>query len=173
MKKLFLRENCKGDISKYKTEVKLDVVDNKLKCQVKAYDSNFYTPYKNFNDPIYEGCCVEIFIQEQKNKYLEIEIAPNGVQFVAIIYVDENTGARTLEFKDEMVVATVLQENRNYEVIFFVDLKKYFTKINELKLNVYRIECDGKNEQYLMALNPTLSNTFHCQNAFVDIGEIS
>jgi hypothetical protein len=48
-------------------------------------DADVHTPYKKRDDPIYEGEAVEIFIDADgdMDEYVELQAAPNGVQFDA------------------------------------------------------------------------------------------
>jgi hypothetical protein len=59
--------------------------DAALYLAFEAPDPDVHTPYSKRDDPIYNGEAVEIFIDADgdSDTYIELQVAPNGVQFDA------------------------------------------------------------------------------------------
>ena len=158
-----LKDNRTGNASPLRTRFSIIRDNSRLKCSFEAYDSSLNSYSSVDNDDLYKGDAVEIFLDfGDEDRYLEIEVAPNGTKFVAFIINKE------INFIDPNLVETrsVIKGN-DYFVDIDVDLSKF--KVNgPIKFNAYRIETKRiKRDYILLAVNPTLCGTFHVRNSFI------
>lgn len=163
---MLLKENTKNGYIKHPTELNIKREGDELIFTFLAYNSAFYSAGKKYNDPIYDGSVVEVFLSYGiKNHYYEIEVAPNGTVFLADI---ENINNHTkINFiNDCFIKSSVKKEANNYLVTISFPLNKI--KTEEPKFNAFRIEFVD-NKQYLYALNPTMCDSFHRMEAFIDL----
>ena len=162
---MILRDNITGLQSSVKTEFSIEQKGKHLICLFKAYDSSLTSHGDKDNDELYRGDVVEVFLDiGEPNSYLEIEVAPNGKKFVANIINKE------IHFIDNNFVKSKVEiQNNDYFVTIDIDL----TKLNILKpirYNAYRIETKGIKENYLLlAASPTMCDTFHVRDSFIDL----
>ena len=162
---MILRDNITGLQSSVKTEFSIEQKGKHLICLFKAYDSSLTSHGNKDNDELYRGDVVEVFLDiGEPNSYLEIEVAPNGKKFVANIINKE------IHFIDNNFVKSKVEiQNNDYFVTIDIDL----TKLNILKpirYNAYRIETKGIKENYLLlAASPTMCDTFHVRDSFIDL----
>lgn len=166
---MLLRENIKGGTSKYKTDVKLSIEGEYFVASFVSEDSSLDSYSDKYNDVLWRSNAVEVFLDVgRENKYWEVEVAPNGVIFLAEVTRVDNKN--TLRMIDECFVdASVSTSGGTYKTRIRIPLVKLgYEKSKGLKLNAFRIETKGK-EQYLMSLFPTLCETFHKPEAFKDI----
>ena len=70
---------------RYKTYARMLWDDHALYLAFEAPDRDVHTPYTQRDEPIYESEAVEIFIDADgdADEYIELQVAPNGVQFDA------------------------------------------------------------------------------------------
>ena len=162
---MILRDNITGLESSVKTEFSIEQKGKHLICLFKAYDSSLTSHGNKDNDELYRGDVVEVFLDiGEPNSYFEIEVAPNGKKFVANIINKE------IHFIDNNFVKSKVEiQNNDYFVTIDIDL----TKLNILKpirYNAYRIETKGIKENYLLlAASPTMCDTFHVRDSFIDL----
>lgn len=159
-----LRENTKGGKPEFKTLVSFHKEGHILFYKIYAFDSSLNSYSNVDNDELYRGDTVEVFLDlGDKDFYYEFEVAPNGAVFIAKKYHDH------LEFIDRTFFRAKSTINGNdYEVDIQIDLSE-FLPCKTLKHNVYRIETKGGKEYVtLLGLEPTLCDTFHIRNRFVD-----
>ena len=159
-----LLDNRSGKKSSVLTDFFIHKNGNILSVHFDAYDSSLKSYSNKDNDELYKGDVVEIFLDiGEPDSYLEIEVAPNGAKFVA------NIINREIHFIDNNFVKVNSKiEGNNYFVDIEIDLSKYATQY--IKYNAFRIETKGIKQDYiLLALNPTLSNTFHVKEKFITL----
>lgn len=167
-----LRENIKGGISKYKTELEYQKLkNNNYRFIFYVYETKKISKYNNYNDNLFEDNVVEIFFSDftDRNKYLEIEVSPNNLHFNAYV-IKNKQGERELEYIEKNLdFFSKIEDidNKTQKVTIEIDLSKYI-KSNNYCFNAYRIEKE-ENKQYLIALNPTLDNTFHKTSSFIKL----
>lgn len=169
---MLLRENIGGDISKYPTDVTIEIGD-KLCAHFEAKNSCLESYSNVYNDDLWKSNTVEIFVDVGKeNKYWEIEVAPNGTVFLA--EVTRINGENTLRMIDECFVeANVQIVDNSYKVDIKIPLAKLdVTDIQKIRFNAFRIEMEGP-KQYLSSLFPTFCETFHKPEAFESILKIA
>lgn len=162
---MILRDNITGLDSSVKTEFSIEQKGKHLICLFKAYDSSLTSHGDKDNDELYRGDVVEVFLDiGEPNSYLEIEVAPNGKKFVANIINKE------IHFIDNNFVKSKVEiQNNDYFVTIDIDLTK-FNILKPIKYNAYRIETKGVKENcLLLAASPTMSETFHVRDSFIDV----
>lgn len=157
-------ENISGKKAPVLTEFSIKRMGDILYCHFSAYDSSLNSFGDKDNDKLYNGDVVEIFVDVgEPNSYLEIEVAPNGARFVANIINKE------IHFIDSSFVKTnVKVKGKDYFVDMEIDLSKYHPRT--IEYNAYRVETKGIRTNYiLLALNPTLCETFHVRKSFIEL----
>ena len=161
-----LKECTKNALVKHQTDFNVERKGNELIFKFHAYDSAFYCAGNKYNDSIYEGSVVEIFITYGKdNHYYEVEVAPNGTAFLADIE-NINGNFKTFLIDDCFIKAEVNVVGNDYEVAIRFPLEKI--KTESPLFNAFRIEFVD-NKQNLYALNPTMCGSFHRMEAFIDL----
>lgn len=141
------------------TALEIKKEEGGLRLFYSAYDSCFYSPFTKDNDPIYDGCAVEIFFSPDgnANEYYEYEFSPNGLVWAGKIR--HENGERMTEMIDPSIPHTVKKEGKNYFVEAFIPVKYAAGKS---RFNAFRIEREGADKPYLLyAVFPTLCETFH------------
>ena len=159
-----LVNNRNGKDIKPETFVSYEVKDGKLIFNFVAHDSSLNS-YSNIdNAKLFNGDVVEVFLDVGDEFYYEFEVAPNGATFVATILNGEITFVPNNFFKEEVVV-----KDKDYFVKMIIDLTKLGT-VKHVKFNAFRIETKGKKPNLILqALSPTLSNTFHDKECFIEL----
>lgn len=160
-----LLENYTGKIPFIKTDFSYIRSEDKIIFYFKAYNSSLFSYCDYDNGEIYNGDACEIFLDiGEENKYLEIEVAPNGKRFVA------NICNRAITFIDDDFLKTNVEiKGKDYFVTMEFDLNK-LKNPQKMFFNAFRIETEGKEpNKNLLALNPTLCNTFHVREKFIEL----
>lgn len=161
-----LKENIKNGLVKYQTDFNMERKAEELIFKFHAYNSAFYSAGNKYNDAIYQGSVVEIFITYGKeNHYYEVEVAPNGTAFLADIK-NINGKFETILIDDCFIKTETVISGNDYEVTIHFPLDKI--KTESPKFNAFRIEL-ANNQQNLYALNPTMCDSFHKMEAFIDL----
>ena len=161
-----LKECTKNGLVKHQTDFDVKRKGDELIFAFHAYNSAFYCAGNKYNDPIYNGSVVEVFITYGKeNHYYEVEIAPNGTTFLADIE-NINGSFKTNLIKDCFIKSEVNVINNDYQVMIHFPVDKI--KTESPLFNAFRIEFVD-NKQNLYALNPTMCATFHRMEAFIDL----
>ena len=161
-----LKECTKNALVKHQTDFNVERKGNELIFKFHAYNSAFYCVGDKYNDPIYDGSVLEVFITYGKeNHYYEVEVAPNGTAFLADIE-NINGDFKTYLINDCFVKTEVVISGRDYLATIHFPLDKI--KTESPKLNAFRIEFVN-NQQNLYALNPTMCASFHRMEAFIDL----
>ena len=160
---MILKDNISGLDGLVKTEFSIKRKGNVLLCRFNAYDSSLNSYSNKDNDRQYDGDVVEIFIDiGEKDSYLEIEVAPNGTTFIANI-----TNLKINFIDGSFVKPKVKVEGNNYFVDLEIDLSR-FNIIKPIYYNAFRIETKNIKTNYiLLALSPTLCETFHVRDKFI------
>ena len=159
-----LLDNRTGKEIEPKTIVSYEIDNSYLKFCFEAYDSSLNSFSSIDNDELYNGDVVEVFLDFGDAFYYEFEVAPNGATFVAKI-ID----GKPVFIKNDFFKSNVKVEGHNYFVEMIIDLSKLKQK-ESIKFNAYRIETKGIKTNYILqALSPTLSNTFHVRDKFIEL----
>ncbi len=169
-----LKENITGkEIIDFLTKLDVTMNNTHITFEFECKNSQHFSAYSEYNAPIWEGDVCEAFIctNGKKDLYYEIEVAPNGtvflkkMQYVGVGEIIENDiGVNFVESKVEIC-------GRDYKVKFSVPLDKIDYDENKgILFNAFRIETEGGiPEKNLLALNPTLCDTFHNNEFFIEL----
>lgn len=164
MKEVRLFDNRTGEIGVPETLLSFERNDNLLSFSFEAFDSSLNSYSNIHNDKLFNGDVVEVFLDFGDEFYYEFEVAPNGATFVAkilnrqIIFID-----------DSFFTASASINGNSYKVTMNIDVSKLKHNAN-IKFNAYRIETKGiKSDYILQALSPTLCDTFHMREKFIDL----
>ena len=159
-----LLDNRTGKESTLRTNFSYCKKDCFLIFEFEAKDSALNSYSNENNDEQYKGDVCEVFLDVGEEEYYEFEVAPNGTTFVAKIING------TPYFIDSSFFMSVVEKGfRSYKVKMVIDLTR-FMPLETLKFNAFRIETKGvRQDLILQAYSPTLSNTFHVRECFVNI----
>ena len=161
-----LKENTSNGFIKHKTEFKVKEDRDNYYFDFVAFDSSLFSAGNNYNDDIFDGCVCEVFIfYGKENHYYEIEVAPNGTIFLADIE-NINSSTKINYINSCFIKAKAVINENNYLVNITFPKEKIYTK--SPLFNAFRIEMENQ-EQYLYALNPTLCNSFHQPEYFIEL----
>lgn len=159
----YLFDNRTGKKAIPETLISYKKENNKLVFEFIAKDSSLSGYSNKDNDDIYRGDVVEIFLDFGDEYYYEFEVAPNGATFIAKI-INETP----LFIKNDFFKSKVIIDGQTYKVNMVIDLDK-FKQIKHIKFNAFRIETKGIKQDYILqALSPTLKDTFHVRDKFID-----
>lgn len=164
MKTFKLLDNLTGKIGTPQTDFSYERKGNLLSFCFEAYESSLNSFSNIDNDQLYKGDVVEIFLDLGDDFYYEFEVAPNGATFVAKILNREITFTENNFFKSKTYI-----KGDMYQVYMMVDISK-LKHNGKIRFNAFRIETKGiKSEYILQALSPTLCETFHVREKFIDL----
>lgn len=133
--------------------------------------SECFSAGDKFNDPLYTGDVAEVFlaVNGEDTFYYEAEVAPNGTGFFAkILWQDGHF--KTCPRKAPITTrAERAADGWRAEIIIPFSAIGYEIGM-DLRINAFRIETDGgESDKHLIALSPTLCDTFHRPSAFVPL----
>ena len=173
-KRYELKENLTGkSVPEFKTVVDVTLTETDIIFEFDCKNSQFYSAYDKYNQPIWEGDVCEAFLctNTKKDWYYEVEIAPNNTVFLKHM---NNKGLGIIdeyEIEENFVKSEVKLLGNDYKVKFSVPLEKIgYDKNVGLFINIFRIETEGGiPEKNLLSMNPTLSPTFHDNRCFVEL----
>jgi|AGTN01.2.fsa_nt_gi hypothetical protein len=170
---LKLTDNRTGGKPYRKTEVYASAADRKLFFRFDL-EEKFFSPFgKRYNDALWQGDVAEIMLTlGDKNRYLEIEINPDGFEYAALVQND-GAGKFTLEFLDRPpFTSAALRTEKGWEctvILPFGLLKMLGWEPKNSFINLYREDFTEEGEMELSALNPTLGGSFHRPEFFVPL----
>ncbi len=173
-KRYVLKENITGeDIPNFHTELDVTLTDTHIVFEFDCKNSQFYSAYDTYNAPIWEGDVCEAFIctNGEKDLYFEIEVAPNNVVFLKQMKYLGVGEIEEYDIENNFVDSKVELFENNYKLRFSVPLDKIgYDKEKGILFNAFRIETEGGiQEKNLLALNPTMCDTFHNNEYFVEL----
>lgn len=167
---MHLKNNITGEKANYVTAFYSERKNGKTVFRFSAENSRLYCPYKQNNQPLYEGDVCEVFIG-RRDAYYEIEVSPEGNCFFAMIKNDGNGKFHPEKFLDcRDIEYSAEKTDAGYNVTIGVPDAIILSLCGdgEILFNAFRIETDGgEKEKYLYALSPTLCGTFHLSEAFI------
>ena len=159
-----LLDNRSGKEVEPKTLLSVNRINDTLIFEFEAYDSSLNSFSNIDNDELYNGDVVEVFLDLGDEFYYEFEVAPNGASFVAKIingtpaFINNDFFSSSSSIKDD-----------SYFVTMKIDLSKLTTS-KKIRYNAFRIETKRIETNYILeALSPTLSNTFHVRDKFIEL----
>ncbi len=166
-----LKDAVTGKETPFTTTLSYTWRSRNLIFNFKCANSKCFSAYSEDNDPIYLGDVVELFLCTGKdpNEYYEIEVAPNGTRFFALI---KNKGEKLdTTFFAPPFTADVRMTEGGYDVTITIPESSIgYTGKEKIRFNAYRIETEGGTpEKNLLALNPTGKRAFHVPERFVTL----
>ncbi|MBE5734596.1 MAG: hypothetical protein E7347_06080 [Clostridiales bacterium] len=172
--KFELKNNRNGkEIKEFLTEVEVTKTDSELIFDFVCKNSKFFSACDEYNGPVFDGDACEAFIcTEEDYWYYEIEVAPNNCVFLNKIH---NLGVGEYEpypIEENFVKSQVeFLSDTDYRVKFSVPLDKInYDAKKGIKYNLFRIETEGGfTDKNLLALNPTLCDTYHKFESFIEL----
>ncbi len=171
-----LKNNRTGEaIPEFKTEVEITLSETHLTFEFLCKNSRFFSAGDKYNDSIYNGDVCEAFISVDGgiNNYFEVEVAPNNTVFLYRIQnsCDGVFKGEPIPESENFVESSVELLGSDYKVNFSLPLDKMgYDEGKGLLLNAFRIETEGGHTDLnLLALSPTLCDTFHKSEAFIKL----
>lgn len=159
-----LLDNRSGKEVEPKTLLSVNRINDTLIFEFEVYDSSLNSFSNVDNDELYNGDVVEVFLDLGDEFYYEFEVAPNGANFVAKIingtpvFINNDFFSSSSSIKDD-----------SYFVTMKIDLSKLGNN-KKIRYNAFRIETKRIETNYILeALSPTLSNTFHVRDKFIEL----
>lgn len=158
----YLKNNRDGAKGIPETIVTWKKEGNILVFNFEAKDSSLKSFSNKNNDTLWYENVVEVFLDLGDDFYYEFEIAPNGTSFIAkiknraITFFEQNFFSHKVEIKGS-----------SYLVEMRCDLDKLSYTPKYIKFNAFRHERVGNLDKEL-ALSPTLCETFHVREKFID-----
>ena len=170
----YLKNNRTGEKTPFKTTLRYSMKGEMLAFFFDCEKSECFSAYSDDNEPIYLGDVAELFlgVGENPQKYFEIEVAPNGAVFFAEI-TNDGDEKKVKFLPTDTITAETERTESGYKVSVFVP-ERIFGNLKGRKIyfNAFRIETEGgETEKNLIALNPTLNDTFHVPDKFIRFDE--
>lgn len=168
LSKFTLKENTTCLESPFLTTVEVSLVNNTLTFTFDCKNSRFNSYSSKYNDELWRSDVVEVFLATKKgDHYYEIEVAPNNTLFLGDITNINND--LSLKFLDNTFIKhNVVINGDDYKATIEIDLSSLDREI--LEFNCFRIETQGDNSsQTLIALSPTLCESFHRRDKFIHL----
>ena len=164
------------EIKEFYTTVDVIKTEKELVFEFICKNSQFFSADDKYNGPIFDGDVCEAFIcaGEDITRYYEIEVAPNNCKFLNKVH---NLGNGNLKLtpipEEECFLKSEVEKlsDTDYRLKFSIPLDKigYDEKIG-IRYNAYRIETEGGiTDKNLLALKPTLCDTFHKPEFFIKL----
>ena len=170
-KRYVLKNNRTGkDFPEFNTVVDVSLTDTHLIFEFVAENTKFFSYCEGYNSEIWKGDVCEAYICSDGSRvnYFEIQVAPNGSIYCSKVY-NPDGNFRTTFIEENPVESAVEKIGNDIKVRFSIPLSVIgYDQENGLLINVFRIETEGgETDKNLLALNPTLCNTYHKPEFFV------
>ncbi len=167
-----LKNNRTGEKTHLTTTVEVIVSDGIIKFDFDCKKSKMFSANEGFNTNIYDGDVCEAFVCVDGNRehYFELEVAPNNSVFYKRVF-NPKGGTRQSFDMENVVKSNVVIDGENYKVHFEVPLSSMdWDGVTPILFNAYRIETEGGTTNlHLLAVNPTLSDTYHKPEFFIEL----
>ena len=114
----FLKENILGKDSAFTTEIYYSKSESGFNFKFICHDSKLFSAGNKDNDPIFKGDVVEVFMCTggDLSEYYELEVAPNGTVFFALIKNDGKNLMTTYLEKTFTSEVTITEKGYNCEI---------------------------------------------------------
>ena len=166
-----------GKEAVYKSSVRITEKGEMVTFHFYAENSQFYCPYKNYNQIHSCGDAFEILIgsDPKRRTYYEMEISAEGKLMLAQMTIAKKRFRKApklqIDFVDEkdcFIQGEVKRDGNNYVAKICFNKKDVSTGKGDIYFNAYRLETDGGEiNKHLFALNPTKRGYFHRPKRFV------
>ena len=133
-----------GGAADRKTTLEITCEEGGLRLKYCAEDSCFYSPFSEDNEPLYDGCAVEIFLAEDgdANAYTEYEFSPYGLRWKGrITHKNGKREGVLLDTSDVECVAVRTEKDYFVEAFIPTPYRRGVTRFN-----AFRIEREGADK---------------------------
>ena len=163
------------EIPEFETTLEIVMTDTELSFEFFCKNSKFFSASNEYNGPLFDGDVCEAFIctGDDIMKYYEIEVAPNNCVFLNKM---TNLGpgkydAEPVSESENFLKTEVEIKGNDYRLKFSMPLDKIgYDKAKGIRFNAFRIETEGGfTDRNLLALSPTMCDTFHVPSAFIEL----
>lgn len=163
--------NNNGGRPKNETYAKASFENGSIKLLFISYDRDIISKGKSYNDKLYEGDTVEMFVTlDKRNRYLELEVNPEGVQYAAIV-TNEGGNIKIEYIAHSPFVSRTFKIEKGWRSEWDIPLVQLdglgFDRSNAF-YNLYRQDFQ-KDGLHLYALSPTFQSTFHILDSFIKL----
>ena len=168
-----LKENRKGGaIPEFETKVDVTLTDTDITFEFFCKNSKFFSYCEGYNTELCRGDVCEAYICTDGSRvnYYEIQVAMNNSNFFSKVYNPDGNFKGT--FIDvNPITSEVERLGNDYRAKFSLPLKAInYDEKKGVLLNIFRIETEGgTQDKNLLALNPTLQNTYHRPEFFIEL----
>ena len=178
-----LKDNRTGkDRPEFNTELNIYYTDTHINFEFYAKNSKCFCVSEEYNHEHADGgdvCEVFICADDSKTKYYEVEIAPNGAEFLYLMtykgfdYEIDQPILDMQPIEKSFLNSKVEIVDDGYKVKFSIPLDKVW--LNDkgcVVMNAFRIETEGGiPDKNLFALSPTMCSKFHHPEFFIEISK--
>lgn len=167
----WLKDNYNHSAPVKKTGVTLYFEDEGLKLLFICQDSAIISKGKSYNDKLYEGDTVELFLTlGEKERYLELEVNPDGVEY-AVVVKHSGKEMDITPLEEPPFFTNTVKTGEGWMTSWEIPLAKLeklgFDR-NNAYFNIFRQDYDG-GRLNLYALSPTGKDTFHDIQSFIKL----
>lgn len=170
---LFLKNmtECREGIAPDATLCTVTKAEDTLIFDFSVTDDFLCSKHGGYNDPLYEGDIVEVLITlGEKNRYLEIEVNPDGAQYCVVIENSDGKGDISITKLPAPIFASAVERTDDgWDCEIALPLNELislgFSEKN-CYFNMLRQSFDRDGRLNLYCLFPTLSSSFHVTDAF-------
>lgn len=167
-----LKDNVSGGEPYQSTTLRLCEEGGDLVAEFSVSDTRIQSFGENYNDPLWKGDVVEVFLStDDKNRYFEAELNPNGVGYAFLVYNKDGLGDIMLTPLDTPpFTATATRTETGWTGVYRFQkaaLKALGIPQNTTG-NFYRQDYQGE-ALYLSALSPTGKANFHIPKSFLSM----
>ena len=166
-----LKDNLSGGAPYQATALCLTEEGGDLVAEFIVSDTHIQSFGEKYNDPLWKGDVVEVFLSTSENRYFEAELNPNGIGYAFMVENKDGLGDIVLTPLDTPpFTATVTRTETGWKGVYRFSktaLKALGIPANTTA-NFYRQ--DYQNETiYLSALSPTGKANFHIPKSFLSM----
>ncbi|MDR3185354.1 MAG: carbohydrate-binding family 9-like protein [Christensenellaceae bacterium] len=169
-----LVDNLTGGKPLQKTVVELFSDDETIKVTFECSENYYSSVGRDYNDTLWMGDIVEIMITlGSLNRYLEIEVNPDGVLYAVLIDNIDLRGNILIKKIDKAPFsANTLKTDTVWTAHIAIPLKSLKAldwNLRDSKINIYRQDFRPNGELVLYAYSPTFCEKFHIPSSFVSL----
>lgn len=166
-----LKDNVSGGEPHQSTILRLNEEENDLVAEFIVSDTHIQSFGENYNDPLWKGDVVEVFLSAGENTYFEAELNPNGVGYAFMIENKDGLGDIALTPLDQPpFTATATRTETGWKGVyrFSKTALKALGIPSKTTANFYRQDYQD-DTLYLSALSPTGKANFHIPKSFLSM----
>ncbi len=170
-KTFILKENITGkDIPEFYTKVDVTLTDTDIIFEFDCKNTQYFSYCEGYNTEIWRGDVCEAYICTDGTSvnYYEIQVTHNNSNYFSKVY-NPDGNYQTTFIDENPMLSSVEKVDGGYKVRFSIPLKAIgYDEKKGILMNVFRIETEGGiQDKNLLALNPTLTDTYHKPEFFI------